>query len=286
MAFHYRFTSDNGSNFVSKEFRTYLRDKGINFHNVTPYWPQANGQVERLNRVFLKSFRAAVVDGKKWQDKLVHFLHVYRTTPQVSTGLAPATVLFGRDVRGTLPSITLLSRKHNAIVSKAYKHNLFSKLNAKVYADEKRSAGTSSVAVGDLVLVRQIRENKLQTSFSTIPWKVQIMKDNACVLQNAFGTFLCRHLTHLRKWKGQQEFFVGVPSNVSDCDDDESDDPVVAVPFLEGGENGGDVIIENQNEQLVDIVPAQMPVEQPRYNLRQEHNMPAHLKDYVVDLKK
>ena len=40
--------------FKRSEFKKYLRVvSGINLHNVTPLWPQANGEVERQNRTLL-----------------------------------------------------------------------------------------------------------------------------------------------------------------------------------------------------------------------------------------
>ena len=34
---------------------------------VTPYWPQANSEVERFNRTDEKAIRAATVEGKNWK---------------------------------------------------------------------------------------------------------------------------------------------------------------------------------------------------------------------------
>ncbi|PIK38324.1 hypothetical protein BSL78_24837 [Apostichopus japonicus] len=41
--------TDNGSNFVSAEFESYLETCGISHRTTTPLWPQANGEVERQN---------------------------------------------------------------------------------------------------------------------------------------------------------------------------------------------------------------------------------------------
>ena len=49
-------TCDNGPQFKSSEFKEYLRLSGIKLYNITPLWPQANGEVEPQNRILLKRF--------------------------------------------------------------------------------------------------------------------------------------------------------------------------------------------------------------------------------------
>jgi transposase InsO family protein len=43
--------SDNGSQFVSEEFKSYLEELGIKHTRITPYWARANGLVENFNKV-------------------------------------------------------------------------------------------------------------------------------------------------------------------------------------------------------------------------------------------
>lgn len=46
-------TLDNGRQFVSTELEDYCRIRNITLNHTTPYWPQANGEVERQNRLHL-----------------------------------------------------------------------------------------------------------------------------------------------------------------------------------------------------------------------------------------
>ena len=62
---------------------------------VTPYWPQANSEVERFNRTVEKAIRAANVEGKNWKEELDVFVLNYRSTPHCTTGQPPAVLLFG-----------------------------------------------------------------------------------------------------------------------------------------------------------------------------------------------
>ena len=49
---------DNGGEYMSKEFQTYLTSKGIEHQLTVPYSPQQNGVAERLNRTLMESARA------------------------------------------------------------------------------------------------------------------------------------------------------------------------------------------------------------------------------------
>ena len=41
--------TDNGPQFMSAEFQQFLREHGVEHRTIPPYWPQANGEVERQN---------------------------------------------------------------------------------------------------------------------------------------------------------------------------------------------------------------------------------------------
>ena len=97
--------TDNGPQFVAEEFDSYLRDHSITHRRVTPYWPQANSEVERFNRTLEKAIRAATTEGKDWKNEINTFLLIYRATPHCTTGKSPAVLLFGREIRTKLPSL-------------------------------------------------------------------------------------------------------------------------------------------------------------------------------------
>ena len=72
-------TCGNGPQFKSSEFKECLRVSGIKLHNVTPLWPQANGEVERQNRTLLKRIKIAQAEGKNWRSEIYSFLLMYRS---------------------------------------------------------------------------------------------------------------------------------------------------------------------------------------------------------------
>ncbi|XP_048585320.1 uncharacterized protein K02A2.6-like [Nematostella vectensis] len=59
--------TDNGPQFVSEEFETYLKANDIQHRTSTPLWPQANGEVERQNRSLLKALEIAQAEKKDIQ---------------------------------------------------------------------------------------------------------------------------------------------------------------------------------------------------------------------------
>ena len=50
--------TDNGGEYMSKDFQAYLTSKGIEHQLTIPHSPQQNGVAERLNRTLMESARA------------------------------------------------------------------------------------------------------------------------------------------------------------------------------------------------------------------------------------
>ena len=134
LRYGYPFTlnSDNGHQFCCKEFKTFLSDHGIEHRTSPPLWPQANGHVERQNITHLKALKVAHVEGKEWRGEPNTFLLAYRSTPQVSTGVTPAFLMFGRELKTKFPE---LKRADNLLNEGARDNDWNHKLIHKAYAD-------------------------------------------------------------------------------------------------------------------------------------------------------
>jgi hypothetical protein len=83
-----------------------MHTSSIYHSKVTPYWPQANATVERFNRIVKKAIRTAHVEGRDWRKALDTFLLKYRATPHAMTGVSPAKIMFGHDIRTKVPEIS------------------------------------------------------------------------------------------------------------------------------------------------------------------------------------
>ena len=54
--------SDNRGEYLSKEFRCYLKTKGIRHELTVPYSPEQNGVAERMNRTLMEAARSMMTD--------------------------------------------------------------------------------------------------------------------------------------------------------------------------------------------------------------------------------
>ena len=92
--------TDNGSNFVSKEFEAFLKQNGIRHIKTAPYHPSSNGIAERAVQTFKEGMKK-LKDGSL-ETRVSRFLSRYRITPQTSTRVLPTELLLGRKPRSRL----------------------------------------------------------------------------------------------------------------------------------------------------------------------------------------
>ena len=132
--------TNNGSNFMSSEFKSFLQKNGIRHITSAPYHPSSNGLVERAVRTFKQGMKKQS-DGTV-ETKLNPFLLSYRITPQSTTGESPAQLRWGRSLRSHLDLLRLdVGIKVYAAQSRQKKqHNQHSRMR--------------QVGVGDSVNVR------------------------------------------------------------------------------------------------------------------------------------
>ena len=88
--------SDNGSNFVNSEFKSFLQKNGIKHVTSEPYHPSTNGLVKRAVQTFKQGMKKQV-DGSV-DTKLARFVQSYRITPQSTTGESPTQLWWGRSL--------------------------------------------------------------------------------------------------------------------------------------------------------------------------------------------
>ena len=92
--------SDNGLQFTAAEFQEFCRLNGIRHIRVALYQPSSNGLAERAVQVFKQGFCQSSVGTQS--DRIARFLFQYRITPHTTTGLSPAEMLLGRNLRSRL----------------------------------------------------------------------------------------------------------------------------------------------------------------------------------------
>jgi hypothetical protein len=97
--------SDNGSQFSSEEFATFMKCNGIKHFKSAPYHPATNGLAERFIQTFKNSMRAMKDENRDINQKIANFLLTYRNTPHSTTNETPAKLLLGRNLRTRLSEI-------------------------------------------------------------------------------------------------------------------------------------------------------------------------------------
>ncbi|XP_058827534.1 uncharacterized protein LOC131687461 [Topomyia yanbarensis] len=166
-------TTDNAANFCSQEFKDYCTDNGIKLAHTTPYWPAANGEVERQNRSILKALKINQLNG----------------------GVSPAELMFGRRFKDKFPHIGEFSIVKDEITDK----DLATKHQAKLYRDKKFNAKVSDLQIGDQVLMKnQHKNNKLAPNFLPEPAVVIDRHGSNVTVQTEGGDIYHRNTSHLK----------------------------------------------------------------------------------------
>jgi len=166
---------------------------GIKHRCTTPYWPEANAEIERFFRT-LKNFLIAVnVERKNWRNELFRFLLSYRTTPHCSTGKAPCELLMNRILKTKIPDIA--NTPQNPHMEEAVKKDKVQKEKAKIRVDKKTKE--SQIKEGDKVLILQEKKNKLTPNFDPDPYLVIRRTGSALVLKRS-NSIIRRNVAHAR----------------------------------------------------------------------------------------
>lgn len=88
---------DQGGEFENKRFRQLSSLCGIKKLRTTPYHPQTNGQVERMNRTIISMLKCLPEQYKtQWRNHVDKLTHAYNCTQNSSTGYSPHYLMFGR----------------------------------------------------------------------------------------------------------------------------------------------------------------------------------------------
>ena len=185
IGFPHTILTDNGSNLCGKFMQEVYQLLQVHHITTSVYHPQSNGQIERFNGT-LVSILKKIADEKpnQWDMYLAPALYSYRETPHSSTGMAPATLLFGRPIAGPLEALKVkwTNRQLNetAVNAPTYVQELKARLKTGWTAAAKalrqarlrqakyynRKAKDRSLQIGEKVLILLPQgNNKLEISW-------------------------------------------------------------------------------------------------------------------------
>ena len=93
--------TDNGGEFLSKEFVSFCDVKGILHQLTNPYTPEQNGVAERCNRTIMESVRSMIFHAKVplcfWAEAASTAVYVHNRSPSISVnGITPYECWFSR----------------------------------------------------------------------------------------------------------------------------------------------------------------------------------------------
>ena len=176
--------TDNGPEFTSSEFTSFLETYNIKQQFTTPYCPSSNGAVERVNRTVQGLLKSLVSEKQSWDKELPKALHVYNNTVHSELSMSPAAFL--------------LSRSHDM------KHFLKNELQRTWKVGHPKFA---SFKVGQQVLMRvkdvgRLNTNKFSEKYKG-PLTVQQVNDNGVTykLSNSNGGIIRAHHCDLFLYK-------------------------------------------------------------------------------------
>ena len=185
--------SDSGPPFQSDEFRQFAKNMGFKHRRITPLNPKVNSVVERFMSPLQKAIKTAVIEGRDYKQEMNKFLMNFRACPHPSTGMAPGTIMFSRPVKTLLPQFSV-KQKDKQIRSRDRK----SKLKRKVYADQKTGTKQSETRLGDAVLVKQPKKNKLTPHFNPNPGTI-FQKKGSMLTARHGGKTITRDASHFKR---------------------------------------------------------------------------------------
>ena len=206
--------SDNGPPFSGYEFARFAEHMGFHHRKVTPLWPQANGEAEKFMQPLQKAVRTSHVQGRNWRQDMHKFLRQYRATPHSTTGVSPFEALTGRKMRIMLPEVMLMPKDNCNFRNR----DKVMKETMKGYADRKACAKPSDITQGDVVLIKQKKQNKLSTPFSARPYQVQERKGSMVTAERQ-GHKVTRNSSFFRK--------VNIPMDTPAEEPEEDPEPVL-----------------------------------------------------------
>ena len=120
----------------------------------------------------------------------------YRSTKHAATQATPVMLLFNRDIRNHFP---LLSRTTNlSHQEKAKRNDTNSKMKSETRYDKTMNVKISDIKVGDKILVKQRKGNKLTSLYKSEPFTMIEKKGNTVEIRDAYGNERLRNVADVR----------------------------------------------------------------------------------------
>ena len=91
-------TMDQGFSFISKEAHAFAESYKIKLLNSSPYYAQANGQVESSNKILIKLIKKKIEESsKRWHEVLSEALWAHHISRHGATKVTPFKLVYGQE---------------------------------------------------------------------------------------------------------------------------------------------------------------------------------------------
>ena len=139
----------------------------------------------------MKTFGKVLRTTAHWKQDMYQFLRNYRATPHCTTGVAPATALFGRPIRTKLPNPVVVTSGESHDPVAMCERDAHQKLEIKTRAESRRTIKDCDIQVGDTVLVKQPKRQKLSKSYHPTPLTVTKKHHSVLTAENDDRRVIC-----------------------------------------------------------------------------------------------
>ena len=258
--------SDSGPPFQSQEMSDFAQNCGYDHKHVTPEWTRANGMVERFNRSMKEAVQAAHLEGRTVRDAAEEFLEVYRATPHSATKVSPYEAMHGgRRMKTTLPMLSPEGQIINRDREQEYKERMANKGGGKQHR----------LKVGDKVLIKQPKRNKLTPRYNPVEMTVTEIKGSSIVATDG-RTSVFRDASYFKQIESEDEDEQTTEPNAIEQPVTDARETVDAdTPQAQEQDGDPGPALQNGTPQAV----TQTSVAQGRP--RRERHRPVRLADYV-----
>ena len=164
----------------------------------------------------MKAIQAAKIEGRYWKQELQKFLRAYRSMRHCTTGKSPNEILFNRsNLRSRLPEIKISHPESDAEMRQQDQQR---KQQMKSYADDRRNSKKHRLQIGDTVLVRQQKKNKLSSVYNPEPMTVTDINHSMITATRNDNTTITRDASFFKK--------IGDNSTQGDIEEDDDVIPI------------------------------------------------------------
>lgn len=138
----------------------------------------------------------ANTQGLHWKQHLNIFLREYRSTLHSTTESSPAELPFQQKMFTKIPSFTNAASNSSDTTVRSNDNKAKSKM--KAHADSHRHAKLHTLTLGDTVLYRQPKQNKLTSPYNNMPYTVTKIR-GSMVAASRRGHSIIRNSSFFKK---------------------------------------------------------------------------------------